>query len=156
VEGKIAITDSNFRAYANLAWARQIATNIVSNQFLFSPDDLRIIGSSWIYTDHAQTWTASAGASYLWNGTRFGANMIFGSGLRSGDQNSTHLPAYYQINTGVSREFQVPGAKPFTLRFDVVNLFDQVYELRDGSGIGVFAPQFGPRRTYLIGLSQKI
>lgn len=158
VEGKIVITDGNFRAYGNLAWARQIATNIVSNQFLFSPDDLRIIGSSWIYTDHAQTWTASAGASYLWNGTRFAANMIFGSGLRSGDQNSTHLPAYYQVNAGISHEFKspLPDMKPFTLRFDVVNLFDQVYELRDGSGIGVFAPQFGPRRTYLVGLSQKI
>jgi hypothetical protein len=34
--------------------------------------------------------------------------------------------------------------KPFTLRFDVVNLLDQVYELRDGTGIGVVAPQFGP------------
>jgi len=44
----------------------------------------------------------------------------------------------------------------FTQRFDVVNILDQVYELRDGSGIGVFAPQFAPRRTYLVGLSQKI
>jgi outer membrane receptor protein involved in Fe transport len=50
----------------------------------------------------------------------------------------------------------LPNWKPFTLRFDVVNILDQVYELRDGTGIGVFAPQFGPRRTYLMGLSQKI
>jgi outer membrane receptor protein involved in Fe transport len=156
VEGKIVITDGNFRAYGNLAWARQLATNIVSNQFLFSPDDLRIIGSNWIYTDHAQTWTASSGASYLWDGTRFSASMIFGSGLRNGDQNSTHLPAYYQINTGVSHEFKLADWKPFTLRFDVINVLDQVYQLRDGSGIGVFAPQFGPRRAYLMGLSQKI
>jgi outer membrane receptor protein involved in Fe transport len=82
--------------------------------------------------------------------------MFFGSGLRSGDFNSSHLPSYYQINAGISHEYQVPWGKPFTLRFDVVNLLDQVYELRDGSGIGVFAPQFGPRRTYLVGLSQKI
>ena len=82
--------------------------------------------------------------------------MIFGSGLRNGDHNSTHLPAYYQINTGISHEFVLPRWKPFTLRFDVVNILDQVYELRDGTGIGVFAPQFGPRRTYLMGLSQKI
>ena len=31
---------------------------------------------------------------------------------------------------------------------DVVNLFDRVYELRSGSGIGVFAPQFGERRGF--------
>jgi len=32
-----------------------------------------------------------------------------------------------------------------------VNLFDQVYELRDGSGIGVAAPQFGSRRGVYVG-----
>jgi outer membrane receptor protein involved in Fe transport len=47
-------------------------------------------------------------------------------------------------------------AKPTTLRFDVVNLFDSVYEIRDGSGIGVFAPQFGPRRGFYVGISQKL
>jgi hypothetical protein len=31
-----------------------------------------------------------------------------------------------------------------TLRFDVVNLFDTIYFIRDGNGIGVFAPQYGP------------
>ena len=34
------------------------------------------------------------------------------------------------------------------VRFDVVNVFDEVYELRSGTGVGVFAPQFGPRRGY--------
>ena len=43
-----------------------------------------------------------------------------------------------------------------TVRFDVVNLFDQIYELRNGTGIGVFAPQFGARRGYYVGLSQKL
>jgi outer membrane receptor protein involved in Fe transport len=45
--------------------------------------------------------------------------------------------------------------KPTTARFDVINLFDKVYEIRDGSGIGVFAPQFGARRAFYAGLSQK-
>ena len=40
--------------------------------------------------------------------------------------------------------------------FDIVNLFDQVYELRDGTGIGVFAPQFGARRGFYAGISQKL
>ncbi len=45
---------------------------------------------------------------------------------------------------------------PFTLRFDVVNVFDTVYEIRDGSGIGVFAPQYGPRRGFFGGWSSKL
>ena len=43
-----------------------------------------------------------------------------------------------------------------TLIVDVVNLFDKIYEIRDGSGIGVFAPQFGARRGFYAGLSQKL
>ena len=101
--------------------------------------------------------TGSAGASYLWNGTRFSASMIYGSGLRSGFANTDHVPSYTQVNMGVSHEFMFPGwTKPTTLRFDVVNVFDKIYEIRDGSGIGVFAPQFGPRRGFYFGISQKI
>jgi hypothetical protein len=31
-----------------------------------------------------------------------------------------------------------------------------VYEIRDGSGIGVGAPQFGPRRGFFAGLSKEL
>src|SRR5439155_12708124 len=133
VELKSTYTNGNFRAYGNLAWAKQVATNIVSNQFLFGPDELAYIASHCIYTDHAQVWTASAGASYLWNGTRFSASMIYGSGLRSGFANVDHVPSYTQVNLGVSHEYLFPGwTKPTTFRFDVVDLFDKIYDIRAG------------------------
>jgi outer membrane receptor protein involved in Fe transport len=157
VELKASYTNGNFRAYGNLAWARQLGTDIVSNQYLFDPERLAYIASHYIYTDHSQILTASAGASYLWNGTRFSASMIYGSGLRSGFANTDHVPSYTQVNTGISHEFLFPGAsKPTTVRFDVVNLFDKIYQIRDGSGIGVFAPQYGPRRGFFVGISQKL
>jgi outer membrane receptor protein involved in Fe transport len=157
VELKSTYTNGNLRIYGNLAWATQVGTNIVSNQFLFGADELAYIASHYVFTDHAQQLTASAGASYLWNGTRFSASMIYGSGLRSGFANTDHLPAYTQVNLGISHEYLVPGwTKPTTLRFDVVNLFDSIYEIRDGSGIGVFAPQYGPRRGFFVGISQKL
>ena len=157
LELKSSYTNGNFKVYGNVAWAKQIATNIVSNQFLFGADELAYIAGHYIYTDHAQLLTASAGASYLWNGTRFSASMIYGSGNRSGFGNTDHVPSYTQVNLGISREYLFPGwSKPTTLRFDVVNLFDKIYEIRDGSGIGVFAPQFGPRRGFFVGISQKL
>jgi opacity protein-like surface antigen len=71
--------------------------------------------------------------------------------------NCDHLPSYWQLNTGVSHEFADGlNGLPVTVRFDVVNLTDNIYQIRNGSGIGVFAPQFGPRRGYYFGLSQKI
>ena len=45
--------------------------------------------------------------------------------------------------------------KPMTVRFDIINLFDTVYQIRSGSGIGVFAPQYGPRRGFFAGVSKK-
>lgn len=158
VEGKIDYKNGNFEAYGNLAWGHQYATQVVSNQFLFSdPVEFAYIATHYIPTDHSQTWTGSAGASYLWDGTRFSADMIFGSGLRSGFANLETVPAYTQVNFGLSHEFKwSPNYKPMTVRFDVVNVFDSIYEIRSGSGIGVFAPQYGPRRGFYFGISQAL
>jgi outer membrane receptor protein involved in Fe transport len=157
LELKTTYNNGNFRAWGNVAWAKQVATNVVSNQFLFAQDEINYIATHYIYTDHAQVLTANAGASYLWNGTRFSASMIYGSGLRSGFANTDHLPSYTQVNVGASHDFNIVAPnKPTTVRFDVVNVFDKIYEIRDGSGIGVFAPQFGPRRGFFVGVSQKL
>ena len=166
IEFSAKFNSGNFQAYGNFAWAQQKATQVVSNQFLFdntTPDpalggltEFQYIATHWIYTDHNQFVTGSAGVSYLWNGTRFSTDMFYGSGLRAGSANTDHEPPYAQFNAGLSHEFAMPDDKPVTLRFDVVNLFDTIYQIRSGSGIGVFAPQFGPRRGYYIGISKKI
>jgi hypothetical protein len=81
----------------------------------------------------------------------------YDSAVSTGFANSSFNQPYTTVNLGIARDFILsPGAKPLTVRFDVVNLFDKIYEIRDGSGIGVFAPQFGARRGYYVGLSQKI
>jgi outer membrane receptor protein involved in Fe transport len=45
------------------------------------------------------------------------------------------------------------GSGQLTVRFDVVNVFDKVYQIRSGTGIGVFAPQYGMRRGLFGGLA---
>jgi outer membrane receptor protein involved in Fe transport len=166
VELTASYKNGGFSAYGNLAWAKQIATNIVSNQYLIDAADLAYIATHYINTDHAQQWTGSAGVSYAFGeGTRVSLDMIYGSGLRadqvlpSGDviPNGDHVAPYAQVNAGISHEFKMQGdEKPWTARFDMVNLFDTVYQIRNGSGVGVFAPQYGPRRGFFVGLSKKI
>jgi len=156
IELKVKYKAGNLQAYGNLALAVQKGTDVVSNQFLFDPDELAYIASHYIFTDHAQTWTGSAGVSYLWNGTRLSTDMIYGSGLRNGFANTGELPFFAQVNAGISHEIKWDSEmKPTTVRFDVINVFDSVHEIRDGTGIGVFAPQFGPRRAFYFGLAQK-
>jgi hypothetical protein len=38
------------------------------------------------------------------------------------------------------------------VRFDVINVLGNNYVLRDGTGVGVFAKQFGPPRGFFGGL----
>ena len=47
------------------------------------------------------------------------------------------------------------GKNAVKFRFDVVNVFDEKYVIRDGSGIGVGAPQFGPRRAFYAGVTKR-
>jgi outer membrane receptor protein involved in Fe transport len=158
VEFKSKYHNGGFKAYANLAWNTTEAKDIVSNQYLFDdPVEFAFIQDHYHFTDDCQLVTASAGMSYRWDKTLVSTDMIYGSGLRSGFANMDHVPPYTQVNLGVSRDFNLsPDFKPFTLRFDIVNLFDNAYELRNGSGIGVFAPQFGPRFGFFTRLSMKL
>ena len=84
--------------------------------------------------------------------------MIYGSGiaLRLCQYRSRAVLHPGQPRASRTNIFSRDRTKPTTLRFDVVNLFDKIYEIRDGSGIGVFAPQFGPRRGFFVGISQKL
>jgi TonB dependent receptor len=166
IEFSLKYHSGNFQAYGNLAVGQEKATDVVSNQYLFDNTvplaDLggqtlqQYVDSHWIYTDHNQIVTGSAGMSYLWNGTRYSADIIYGSGLRTGDANIGSEAPYAQFNVGASHEFAMPDNKPLTVRFDVVNLFDTIYQIRSGTGIGVFAPQHGPRRGFFVGLTKKI
>lgn len=155
-EFKAKYQNGDFNAYANFAYNVTRAIDAISSQYLLDTDEYAYLLTHYHYTDDMQLMTASAGASYRWDGTLFSTTMLYGSGLRSGFANIDHMPPYATVNIGISREFQLsPEDKPLTIRFDAVNLFDKVYELRDGSGIGVFAPQYGARRGFFVGLSRK-
>src|SRR5436309_2742405 len=137
-----------FSAYFNLAyeWAR--GTNVSSAQFLFDPDEFAFIRKNWVFLDHDQRFTGSAGASYTWNDWRLAIDGLYGNGLRRGFANTQKNHPYETFNVSLSRRIQITAKTAVKIRFDVVNILDTIYELRDGSGIGVGAPQFGQRRGF--------
>ena len=146
-----------FSAYANLAVSKVQGRGIVTAQANFDPADLAYIRDHWIYVDHDQRVTASAGASYRLGDTRLGASLLFGTGLRRDGAvpNGAHAPSYTQVNLTVSHEFERGALKGVTARLDLINAFDKTYLIRDGTGIGVGAPQYGPRRGLFAGLSRR-
>jgi len=82
------------------------------------------------------------------------ADALFGSGLRRSYLNSDHLPSYLTVSAGVRRGVALGGVGELELQLTLLNLLDRVYELRDGSGVGVGAPQWGMRRTLYLGISK--
>ena len=50
----------------------------------------------------------------------------------------------------------VPKAGAMEVRAAVINLNDRTYQIRNGTGIGVFAAQFGPRRAVFGGIKWEL
>ena len=161
VELSLSYEFENWSFYGNFAASQELGKNIISSQFNFSPDDLALIAGHALHTDHDQTYTSSAGIKYTLptTNTRFAADLTAGSGLRTtlpgGPPNGAALPGYRQVNFSIVQPIPTGFLKGMELRFDVLNLFNEVYQIRSGTGLGVFAPQFGPRRTFLAGLTQR-
>lgn len=146
-----------FSAYFNFAASRAMGMRVITSQYNFDPDDLAYVADHWIFLDHDQALTSSGGISYAFgDGTRVGADYLFGSGLRKdGDvPNGASMPSYFQLNLSLSHDFSFASTGKLHTQLALINALDRTYELRDGSGIGVGAPQFGPRRGVYLSLQK--
>jgi outer membrane receptor protein involved in Fe transport len=144
-------------AYFNASLGKAIGKRIISSQYNFAPDDLAWVNQHWIFLDHDQKLTSSGGVSYALDGaTRLGASYLYGSGLRKDGAvpNGATLPAYFQLDLNVAHDFMIDDFGPLHVQLALINALDRTYELRDGSGIGVGAPQFGPRRGVYLSLQK--
>lgn len=150
--------------YGNLAYSRAIGKNIVSAQYNFEPDELAYISQHWIYLDHDQRWTSSGGAAYTaWRDTShpllLSGDFTVQSGLRASTAtvpNGVALPTYGYVNLSVVQKVNLLSSRhPTEFRFDVLNVGDVIYHIRNGTGVGVGAPQYGIRRAFLGGVTQR-
>ncbi len=134
--------------------SRATGRDIRSSQFAFEAEELDYIRGKWVRTDHDQLLTATAGAVWrAWEGGRVSATAYFGNGLRRGFANSEKQDPYATVNLGVAHGFEALGGR-WEARLDVLNIADARVQLRDGSGIGVGAPQFLARRAAYAGLTR--
>jgi outer membrane receptor protein involved in Fe transport len=166
VEFLLTYDVENWSFYGNFAASQNLGKGITSGQFNFMPEEFAYIANHYIHTDHDQTYTYAAGIKYRLPTTRtlFSADLIAGSGLRATNPggvaagaipNGNSLASYQQVNLSIVQPVETGIYRGLELRFDVLNLLDQVYQIRNGSGVGVGNPQFGPRRTFLAGLTQR-
>lgn len=163
--------DGGFSSYANLAYSRAQGKGASSAQFLWPNQAVEnYVNNNWIYLDHDQEISGSFGVAYSWKeGDRAGTSVyldaIYGTGLRQdggpipGDPNAdpipngASVPNYYTINIGAEQAFKLNKHQTLKARLDIVNLTDNSYELRSGTGVGVNAAQYGARIGFFGSLS---
>jgi outer membrane receptor protein involved in Fe transport len=154
-----------FSTFANIAYSVAQGKGAASAQFLW-PDAavVNYVNHNWIALDHDQRVTGSFGAAYTLKeshrtATRLFVDALYGSGLRQdgpGDiagttdpiPNGSSVGAYYTVNMGVEQGIIWSGKERLKLRVDVVNITDDIYPLRTGTGVGVNAAQYGERRGF--------
>jgi outer membrane receptor protein involved in Fe transport len=144
-------------AYFNAAYSRAMGKDVMTGQYNFGPDELAYIAYNWIHLDHDQKLASSGGISYaISDDTKLGADYLFGSGLRQAGlvPNGLSLPYYFQLNLSVSHDFHFDGFGPLHTQLAVINALDRSYRLRSGTGVGVGAPQYGPRRGVYLTLEK--
>jgi outer membrane receptor protein involved in Fe transport len=145
-----------FSGYVNLGLSHARGRKIETGQFNFDEAEQAYLENHWAHLDHEQWLSVSAGLAWrLGDGLGASADALMGTGLRNGFANTEHLPGYATVNLALTKVFDLgaPWGKLDT-RLAVINAFDRSYPLRDGTGIGVGAPQYGARRTLYVGVSK--
>ena len=157
VEFKLSYEAGGFRAYTNASHEITKVKEVVSNQYLIGdPVELAYLATTYTYASDAQTVSASFGTAFRRHGAFISVDGFYGSGLRAGFANEEHSPGYTQWNGALGRDCHPwHNQKPLTLRLSAINLLDHRYLLRGATGIGEFAPQYGPRRGLFIELTQQ-
>ncbi len=142
--------------FGNVSYVNTSATDINSAQYEFPLDELAYIANHQIKLDHEGEYSASAGASWATHGSRVYLDLLYGYGLRSGFANLNKQPSYVTFNLGGEHGISLGSAgQQLTVRLDVVNVFDRVYQIRNGSGLGISAAQYGRRRGLFLGVTKR-
>lgn len=157
IELSAIYSEKNWGGYLNATLQKAQGNRIVSGQSLFSADKIAASATNYLYLDHDQTATVSGGGHYHFGDSQVSADFLYGSGLRNTPPgsvpNSGRLPHYTTVNTAFTHTWKITPQNKIEGRLAVINLFDNSYLLRDGTGVGVGAPQYGARRTLYAGMS---
>jgi outer membrane receptor protein involved in Fe transport len=137
----------NLTVLGNFTYSVAQGNNVVSGQYNFSPEEVTYIANHYIFLDHTQQYTASGGITYHWREWLFSLSGTYGSGLRSGFANTEELGENFQIDLALEKGWQVPKVGSVKTRVVLVNATDNINQLRNGTGIGIFEPGYGQRRT---------
>lgn len=142
--------------YGELSYVQTWADNIDSFENEFPDNEVAYLVSHHFQLDHQGRYTSSAGVAYtLLNATQLHGDFVYENGLRADFANDVKLPSYDWANVGVEHVWHVHAlaVEQLRLRLDCLNVFNQVGEIRNGTGIGIAAAAYIPPRGFYAGIT---
>jgi outer membrane receptor protein involved in Fe transport len=150
VKGQIA---DDWTDYANYTYEIAKGKGISGGIFAFPAGTAT--NSGWQFLDHVQLQTANAGIGYAKN--HFSATLegLFGSGLRTGPNNTGHLPPHFTMDTTLGYEFKGDTWwSRWKASFDVLNIFDNAYPITLANGFN--GSHYAPGRQFFVRLTKDL
>lgn len=154
-DAQVAWRDGSVSAWFGLSLQRLRGVRIVSSEYNFSTAELNYVNAHWVDLDGGERANASAGASWRSDNLFLSGQATYGAGAVATKKtpNDSTLPQRWRIDLSAIRGLDLPAPLgAIDVRADIVNLLDQVNELRDGTGLTLGGRQYGPRRQIYVGL----
>lgn len=150
VKGSIA---SHWSDYLNYAY--EIAKGEGASGGLFALPPGTPIPTGYLYLDHVQISTANAGVTYSTDHFLWTLQALFGSGLRTGPNNTLSLPAHFTMDTTLGYNFRGDSwLSKAKLSLDVLNIFNNLYPITVANGFN--ASHYAAGREFLLRLAKEI
>jgi outer membrane receptor protein involved in Fe transport len=111
--------------------------------------------SGYQMLDHVQMHTANLGVTYSRDFYWWSLQGLYGSGLRTGPNNSISLPGHITMDTTLGYEFH--GASWFSrfkLSGDMLNIFDRAYPITIANGFN--GSHYAVGRQYMLRVSKSL
>jgi hypothetical protein len=118
---------------------------------LLSPE--KVADKRWVMLDHVQTWTANLGIDLHDTpaSTHVSVVLNYGSGMRTGADSDKTVPSHVIVDLTIRHRFDIFSHLRPEIAVDVLNLFNEVYAYRIGTGY--VGSAYGPLRRVFVRLS---
>ena len=132
--------------YGEFSYVQTYAQNIDSFENEFPDNELAYLVSHHFQLDHQGRYTSSAGVAYTFlRDTRLHADYLYENGLRAGFANDVKLATLLDRRLGgTCVACAHVRRRAGQARVDCLNVFNNVGEIRNGTGIGIAALAYVP------------
>jgi outer membrane cobalamin receptor len=151
VTGKITEEWSDYFNYAyEIAKGNGISGGLFSFPAGTSPDT-----GGYQYLDHVQVHTANTGLTYRKDHWSWSGQGLFGSGLRTGQNNQLSLPSHLTADTTVTYDFSgTSWISKTRLSADLLNIFNNLYPITISNGFN--GSHYAAGREFFMRLSKDL